>query len=1161
MKRFATVLLTALVLLPCLADDVSTTSPGYWTNAAIWTPHAPTSGDDVSVDHAVTLDASPPALNSLTNSATLTFSGWGTVLTADTVHVRATITHPENSATTTNASGEWPRDHRVYIVATNLTIDSGASIDTYRKGWQGVANNPPYGYGEGAAVGDRDGAGHGGLGGVIGSGGGPTYGSTTQPEAPGSGGDGSYGPTGGDGGGAVRIIVTDTLTVNGTVNANGQSSGSNFGGGSGGSIWINCRILQGTGGSVTANGGTVTQVGGGGGGRIAVYCDPASQQAAPAHSVNFSVRRGEAPGSNDGGHGTLYLNDQSLLTDTMNGFNSGVLHGINPTTWDADTLSMVNSWLIFRTNLVMTVTNDLTMNGSIISFDRPWPGQFPLHLDVGGDLLLTNGSALYVYSGPTNGATPTYGGRVGVTGTLTVAGSTIHPYSDPTNGGSVLFQVGALELAGDGGIDADKKGFSGGRSGHNDGYGYGPGLQTGSAPARGGGGYGGLGGGNAANRGQTYGDYTAPLHPGSGGAWRTGEPVGLGGGLVRIAAAGTVNLHGTITADGYPLPGGATDWACGGSGGGIYITCDTLGVAAGLLSADGGSGWGGYGGLGGGGGGRVALISVADNFAGTITVDALTGGQTSYGNETGTIYRARPPGLLNLVVAGDPAVHGTSSPYNYGASGVYLGSVLTNRVNDQADEANGLRFGCIGWSVSNELGATSSGTTTQAVYTVTSNAWQTWYWTNVWELITTAGSNGSLVADKGGWYTNLTTVQVQATADGGYSFLQWIGDVPYEDRFDNPITLTMDQRRTVAAAFADGFAEVKVWSGNGSWYENLANWTGADLPGTNDAVEISSGSTCLLKDPADMAGLSVYGTLNITSVTGVINTDTNVAHTVVDSDVVVSGSTARIEVRGASLTTAGALDLLDGADLYTYCNAQDIPGSNYCALVDVHGALSLSSNSWVYPWSDALAGGSAFFNVGSVRIPTANAGFDANGRGYKGGANTWGAGPGRGGAQRSSAGFGGVAAGNLPGGTYGSSNAPVQPGSSGGGDYGGTGGSGGGSVRIDARGGITVNGILAANGGSAGPNAGSGSGGSINIHTYGLGGTGTVTANGGDHSSSGYYGAGGGGRIAIEVKYLGISTNDITANAGTDANAVPVAGDGTVVLTFIPIKGTLLMVR
>ena len=108
----------------------------------------------------------------------------------------------------------------VKITAINLTIDSGSSISADSKGygaWQGP----------GASSNFSIGASYGGFsysGATFSS----MYGSATKPIDLGSGGFGN-------GGGAIRIVVSDTFTDNGTVSANGGIASS------GGSIYVTAK--------------------------------------------------------------------------------------------------------------------------------------------------------------------------------------------------------------------------------------------------------------------------------------------------------------------------------------------------------------------------------------------------------------------------------------------------------------------------------------------------------------------------------------------------------------------------------------------------------------------------------------------------------------------------------------------------------------------------------------------------------------------------------------------------------------------------------------------------------------------------------------------------------------------------------------------------------
>ena len=185
-------------------------------------------------------------------------------------------------------------------------------------------------------------------------------------------------------------------------------------------------------------------------------------------------------------------------------------------------------------------------------------------------------------------------------------------------------------------IDVSRKGYLGGYSG---GASLGAtGRTVGNTTTGGstnGGGYGGLGGsGNA-----TYGDYDNPIDLGSGGVgYRysyggsdTYYAGGNGGGYVKIAAE-TINLSGTILADGGSVSNG---YSGAGSGGGVRIDAGTL-TGTGIISAKGGNSSNySYA----GGGGRIAVYydTIGLPIA-NITAAGGTAMDMTYTGGAGTVY-------------------------------------------------------------------------------------------------------------------------------------------------------------------------------------------------------------------------------------------------------------------------------------------------------------------------------------------------------------------------------------------------------------------------------------------------------------------------------------------------------------------------------------------
>lgn len=117
--------------------------------------------------------------------------------------------------------------------------------------------------------------------------GGPVYGNPeAQPLIGGSGGGGGYNCTfcgGGGSGGAILIASSGTVTISGSLTANGGSGyHSNGGGGSGGSIRVIANTISGN-GTIDAKGGNQAYNNKGGSGRIRLETYTANRTAGPVY--------------------------------------------------------------------------------------------------------------------------------------------------------------------------------------------------------------------------------------------------------------------------------------------------------------------------------------------------------------------------------------------------------------------------------------------------------------------------------------------------------------------------------------------------------------------------------------------------------------------------------------------------------------------------------------------------------------------------------------------------------------------------------------------------------------------------------------------------------------------------------------------------------------
>jgi hypothetical protein len=903
-------------------------------------------------------------------------------------------------------------------------------------------------------------------------------------------------------------------------------------------------VLRANGGSLSGSYG-----GHGGGGRLAVSYTAVAPGTAVA---GLACDRG-FKGTAEAGRGTIHLPDSQLLGTNLTVAWNGLYYGFNQ--WSPPSLTLTNSQVTFQeTNFAFCVSNDLTLIGSLLDLK-------PLDMTCGGNLVLTNtaiGSTLHLRNTAYRSGSTNYGAVIGVTGTVSVAANCwIYPYSMNTNGASCFWQVGGLAINAGGGINADGLGWASSTT-----VGSGPGWGA----QYGGGSHGGQGGRYAG--GGVYDSSNTPMKAGSGGGGGqpANNPGGAGGGLIAMEIDGIARIDGTVTANGNGSTAGA-----GGAGGGICLQADAFDVAFGTIRANGGAANAVGGTPGGGGGGRIAMYSRIDNFDGTISSDGGASG-SGYPGASGTVVRALTAGYLNLTIAGSPTRHGTASSLDYGANGGLQGDWVTNSVNNPADESNGVRYVCLGWTLQIDTGPLiTNGSTTEAIFQLNTNVVLTWLWTNQFYLTASANTNGALQTPVSGWYTNGTLVTLTAVTNGGYYFLMWSDTgVPAGSHTNNPLTVTMNQARTIRANFASQTPGARVWTGTGDWL-SPTNWSPAGVPNREDDITIASGTASIV-DPTlfNAASLTVSGALRVASA------DLSVAH-----DVSISGASAYLLVSNLILRAGGNLTLTNGGDLYVYGGSTNGTTNAYTALVDIGGDVSAATNCWIYPYSHPIDGGSPWFRAANVTIQPGG-GFDADGKGCAAGGGAyeqfWVPGQGRGWGKGTCGGSYGGQGGYQPGtgsyqgpggGIYGDSNAPVHCGSGGGGGLNGSyAGAGGGLVHLEVVNRVSLEGTITAKGQRAvTQSAGGGSGGGIYITCRRFMGStnGELRVDGGNFANGiySYEGGGGGGRLAVWSMSPGASTNAVQVRySATGGFATTYPGQpGTIVWGGYGPTGTSFMFR
>ncbi len=249
---------------------------------------------------------------------------------------------------------------------------------------------------------------HGGLGGLgrfyPAEKQGPAYGDLERPVEMGSGGSRGTGK----GGGALRIIVGGTATIDGLIVADGTRNGAS---GSGGSVWMDCQIFSGT-GSVRADGAAGGALSGaGGGGRVAIH------YGVSTFAGELSARSGL--NGNAGGAGSVYRKQSSAARGFLVYDNGGVSGAGTET-------PVVQDSLRFDTDIVVR-------SGARLST----PLEVPLTIDTSGNITVELDGAIDVTAkGHPPGEGPGVADQIGGAGSGACGG---------THGG----QGGAGRLIGD----------------------------------------------------------------------------------------------------------------------------------------------------------------------------------------------------------------------------------------------------------------------------------------------------------------------------------------------------------------------------------------------------------------------------------------------------------------------------------------------------------------------------------------------------------------------------------------------------------------------------------------------------------------------------------------------------------------------------------------
>jgi len=157
----------------------------------------------------------------------------------------------------------------------------------------------------------------------------------------------------------------------------------------------------------------------------------------------------------------------------------------------------------------------------------------------------------------------------------------------------------------------------------------------------------------------------------------------------------------------------------------------------------------------------------------------------------------------SLTVNGDPEERGEPLPYGYGTHYRAQGTLVANSVATPADESNGVRFVCRGWTGTGS--APPAGADNEVTFLLETNSTLTWLWTTNYLLDTEVAGPG-IVDVRDSWYTNGAVVTLTATPYDGHAFSEWQGDVPPGQETNNPLTIVVDGPMNLTAVFPFGNA-------------------------------------------------------------------------------------------------------------------------------------------------------------------------------------------------------------------------------------------------------------------------------------------------------------------------------------------------------------------
>jgi protocatechuate 3,4-dioxygenase beta subunit len=816
-------------------------------------------------------------------------------------------------------------------------------------------------------------------------------------------------------------------------------------------------------------------------------------------------------------------------------------------------------------------------------------GALTLTTDTRYGLVTLSGGAVLTIQG---GLTLTVDGALTLTGgsTLLLQGKNVAAKVDGSwQGVGVTIAAGEVSVAAGSRISADGQGYLGGWCfPAEDRIGHGPGGGATSGGAGAGGGHGGRGGnGSDSSGGASYGSGLEPADLGSGGALNgdcsPGGTGGPGGGAITLTVAGTLDLEGTISADGADGVGSEQG---GGAGGSIRVAAGIL-SGSGAFSADGGRGLTSGG---GGGGGRI-FVSAGDagGFHG-LPGSTVDGGAGFRAGEPGTValVAGTAPdthfqvvrtfvfpedsvirhGRLTLSGGGNLTVGGGSTLALDGALTVRDSSLLLLQGKNRSARVDDTWRG-VGVSVQAADVAVEAGSRITADGQGYLGGWcfpsdqraghgpgggGTSSWGGAGGGYGGEGGAGGGVAGGLTYGSNLLPTDLGSGGALNGDCSPGGSGGPGGGAILLEVSGTLDLGGTISADGGDGVGSEQGGGSGGSLLVNAGALTGSGIflarGGRGPTSGGGGGGGRIIVSYQAAPGFGGFGSSSAAGGSGAL---AGAAGTLAFIDRSVPGGHFQVyesflfdpesSLRYGRLTLAdGALLTLGGGSSLTVDGTLSLSGAS---------TLTLRGRNTAARVDGAWRGAGVSILAGNVLVATGSR-ITADGEGYLGGwcfpsTERAGHGPGGGGINSASGagggygGQGGNGADSSGGATYGSNLEPSDLGSGGGLNAdcspGGTGGAGGGAILLTVAGTLSLEGEISADGtdGYLGEQGG-GAGGTVRVSTDILAGAGSLSADGGRGVTSG--GGGGGGRIIVSYRsapsFTGFTRSTVDGGTGTN---------------------------